>query len=269
MENDYKNLALELRRTVLKMIHHAQSSHIGSCFSSIDIMTVLYELADLSLLENGLTKDIVLIKSWNVANAYACLARKGLLPQEAVERYGDEGTQWTTILEPIPPYLPFGTGAMGYILPAGVGFALAKKIKGEEGKVYCIISDAEMQIGSTWEAAIIAAHHKLDNLVLIIDWNGFGAMGKLKESSDVEPLGDKWEAFNWNVSRINGHHYGDIERALVGEPFVEGHKQTMPRVIIARTTKGKGVSFMENQNLYHYKQLSDEELSEALGELNG
>lgn len=264
---DYAQFAKERRRDVLKMTHHAQSSHIGSNLSSIDIMSVLYNIADFSLMDNGLTKDIVLVKSWNAANAYACLIAKGLLPQEAVDNYGKEGTKWTTILEPIPPYIPFGTGAMGYILPAGVGFALAKKIKGEEGKVYCIISDAEMQIGATWEAAIIAAHHKLDNLVLIVDFNGFGAMGKLKDSCDVEPLGAKWEAFNWNVSRINGHHYGDIERALLGEPFVEAHKQHMPRVIIARTTKGKGISFMEGSNTWHYMHVNDQCLKDALKEL--
>ena len=265
---DYAQFAKERRIDILNMIYRAQSSHVGSCLSSIDIMSVLYNFADLSIQPNGLTKDIVLIKSWNVANAYACLVAKGLLPKEAVIEYGKEGTQWKTILEPLPPYLPFGTGAMGYILPAGVGFALAKKVRGDEGKVYCIISDAEMQIGATWEAAIIAAQHKLNNLILIVDWNGFGAMGRLKDSSNVEPLGAKWEAFNWNVSRINGHHYGDIERALMGEPFVEGHKQSMPRVIIARTTKGKGVSFMENNNLWHYAQVKQDDYEKALAELS-
>src|SRR3990167_3007829 len=116
---DYKQLAKELRRTVLKMTNSAMSSHIGSNMSSIDICTVLYDLADLE-------KDIILIKPWNVANVYACLVRKGLLPQEAVDDYGTG--QWTTIAEPIPPYIPFGCGSMGHNLPAAVGFALAKKL---------------------------------------------------------------------------------------------------------------------------------------------
>ena len=270
---DYQQFAKNLRKTVLGMTYRAQSSHIGSNFGSADLMSVLYNVADLSLLPDGRTKDIVCVKSWNAANAYACLVAKGLLPQEAVDDYGKEGTKWTTILEPITledgskPIL-FGTGAMGYILPACVGFALAKKIKGEEGKVYCIISDGEMQIGATWEAAGLAAQHKLNNLVLIVDWNGLQALGNIKNILNVEPLGAKWDAFNWNVSRINGHHYGDIERALLGEPFVEGHKQSMPRVIIARTTKGKGVSFMEDNNDWHYFQPKQDDYEKAMLELD-
>ena len=121
---DYPQLAKELRRTVIQMTNRAKSSHIGSNFSSADICTVLYDIADFSPMGN-LTKDIVLVKPWNVANVYACLVRRGLLPQEAVDDYG-EG-KWSTIAEPIPPFLPWGTGAMGYNLPAAVGFALATK----------------------------------------------------------------------------------------------------------------------------------------------
>ncbi len=268
MEKDYEKLANELRKTVLKMTHSAGSSHIGSNFSICDVMNIVYDIADFSLMPNGLTKDIVLPKSWTVATAYACLVRRGLLPQEAIDDYGKEGTKWTTIAEPIPPYIPFGTGAMGYILSAGVGFALAKKMRGEEGKVYCIISDGEMQIGATWEAAQIAAQHKLNNLILVVDWNGLQALGEIKKILNVEPLAEKWQAFNWHTTRINGHDHGEILRALKGEYYMPKEEQDMPRVIIARTTKGKGVSFMENNNLWHYAKVGEEDYKKALEELN-
>ena len=272
MERDYKKLANELRKTVLLMTHSAQSSHIGSNFSVTDIMTVVYDIADFTPIHNGLTKDIVLPKSWTVASAYACLVRRGLLPQEAIDDYGKEGTKWTTIAEPTEhnelKVLPFSTGAMGYILPAGVGFALAKKLNKEEGKVYCIISDGEMQIGATWEAAQIAAQHQLNNLILIVDWNGLQALGEIKNILNIEPLAEKWQAFNWHTTRINGHDHGEILRALKGEYYLPKEEQTMPRVIIARTTKGKGVSFMEDQNIWHYQHVNQETLDKALEELN-
>lgn len=242
------------------MTHHAQSSHIGSNFSCIDLLTVLYDVADLSLVEGGITKDIVVVKSWAAASVYACLVRKGLLPQEAIDRYGEEGTPWVTILDNMPPYIPAGTGAMGYHLPFAVGFALAKKIKKEEGTVYCLISDGECQIGSTWESAMIASQHQLDNLVLIIDRNSFQAMGRMKDILNIEPLQDKFRSFGWQVWTIDGHDHSAIFERLKG-------RTGNPQVIIAETVKGKGVSFMENQNVWHYQHVSEKALEDALKEL--
>lgn len=280
---DYKQFARELRRTVLMMTHKAQSSHIGSNFSCADILSVLYNIADLSLLPDGMTKDIVIVKSWAAASVYACLVAKGLLPQEAIDDYGKEGTPWTTILEPIKPHISVGTGAMGYHLPFAVGFALAKKVKKELGTVYCLISDGECQIGSTWESALLAAHHKLDNLVLIIDRNGLQAMGEMKDILDVEPLADKFRAFRWGVEVVDGHNFEEIEESLkqkedfgslkrfedgsIGGNFSKPIKHILPRVIIANTIKGKGVSFMENDNLWHYSHVNRETLDKALEEL--
>lgn len=260
MEKDYKQLATELRRTVIKMTHKAVSSHIGSNFSCADILTVLYDIADLTPIDGGITKDIIVVKSWAAANVYACLVRRGLLPQEAIDRYGEEGTPWTTILDSIPPYIPAGTGAMGYHLPFAVGFALAKKIKKELGTIYCLISDGELNIGSTWESLAIAVQNKLDNLVLIIDRNNLQAMGKTEDILNMEPLAQKLVAFNWEVHQIDGHDHNLIERTLK-----RGH--TKPMVIIANTTKGKGVSFMENENLWHYSHVNSEVLEKALAEL--
>src|SRR3990167_9157152 len=261
MKKDYKQLANDLRKTVLGMTFRAQSSHIGSNFSCADILTVLYDIADLTLVEGGITKDIIVVKSWAAANVYACLVAKGLLPQEAIDKYGEEGTLWTTILDGMPPYIPFGTGAMGYLLPAATGFALAKKIKKEEGTVFCLISDGELNIGSTWESLAIAKHHKLDNLVLIIDKNSWQAMGATKDILDMEPIVEKIEAFGWNVQEIDGHNHLEIDSSLRYKDF------DRPSAIIAKTIKGKGVSFMENDNLWHYSHVNEEVLNKALEEL--
>jgi transketolase len=167
------------------------------------------------------------------------------------------------LAEPIIPEIPAAGGSMGFGLPFGVGFALAKKIKKEEGKIYVLMSDGEMDCGTTWESSLIGAHHKLDNLVVIIDSNELQAMGKVKEILNVEPLKDKWKAFGWEVREIDGHNFEEIEKALTSPPL----QKEKPIIIIARTIKGKGVSFMEGNNLYHYKALSDEEYQKALKEL--
>lgn len=159
-------------------------------------------------------------------------------------------------------FIPFAGGSMGMGLPAGTGYALAKKLNKEEGKIFVIMSDGEMQIGTTWESALIAAHHALDNLVVIIDYNKFQAMGKTNEILNIEPLADKWKSFGWEVKTINGHDFSEIEKAITAK-----HKK--PLVIIANTIKGKGVSFMQENNIFHYKQISQEEHKEALEELHG
>lgn len=252
---NYPQLAKELRRTVISMTNRAKSSHIGSNFSSADLLTVIYDIADMS-------KDIVLVKPWNIANVYACLVRKGLLPQEAVDDYGKEGTPWTTIGEPIPPYIPFSTGAMGYNLPAAVGFALAKKLKGEEGTVYCLISDGELNIGSTWESLAIAKHHKLDNLVLIVDKNGLSAMGATEDILDMEPVEEKLVSFGAFCVTIDGHNHETIYKSLGLR--LEGK----PIAIVANTVKGKGFSKFENNNLFHYSHVNSQILEEALKEID-
>lgn len=293
-QKNYKELARQHRITVLKMTEKAQSSHIGSNLSSIDILTVLYDIADFTPTTDGMTKDVVVVKSWNAANVYACLVRKGLLPQEAIDDYGKEGTPWTTILEPVThnglKIIPAATGAMGYHLPFAVGLALAKKIKKEEGTVYCLISDGELNVGSTWESLAIAKQHKLDNLVLIIDKNGLQAMSSTKEVLDMEPVDKKIASFGWIVNTIDGHDYKEIEYSLgpvkehdnhgpfckKEEYFLGGNKSEFrcgclnvkrPRAIIANTVKGKGWKRAEGDNLWHYSHVNDEMLKEALGEL--
>jgi len=267
MENieKYKKLANETRKTVLRLIYQAQTSHIGSNFSCIDILTVLYSIANI---DKDLKEDrdrIVVSKGWVAATVYALLAEKGIIPKEDLETYCESGSKYIGLLEPCVRGIEAAGGSMGFGLPFGVGFALAKKLKKEKGKAFILMSDGEMETGTTWESALIAFHHKLDNLSVIVDANEFQAMGKVKEILNVEPLKDKWEAFGWEVREINGHNFEEIEKALTSPPL----QKEKPTVIIAKTIKGKGVSFMEGINLYHYKAPSDEEYRRALKELNG
>jgi transketolase len=262
---NYKEIANETRKIVLRLIYQAQTSHIGSNFSCIDILTVLYSIANI---DKDLKEDrdrIVISKGWVAATVYALLAKKGIIPEEDLETYCENGSKYIGLAEPYVRGIEAAGGSMGFGLPFGVGFALAKKLKKEKGKAFILMSDGEMDCGTTWESALISAHHKLDNLTVVVDFNGLQAMGKVKEILDIEPLKDKWEAFGWEVREIDGHNFEEIERSLTA-PSLQKEK---PIVIIAKTIKGKGVSFMEEKNLYHYKAPSDEEYQMALKELNG
>src|SRR3989338_4177818 len=156
-------------------------------------------------------------------------------------------------------FIPAAGGSMGFGLPFGVGFALAKKLNNEEGKIYVLMSDGEMQCGTTWESALIGSHHNLDNLVVVVDANDLQAMGRVEDILNIEPLKDKWNSFGWEVERIDGHNFEEIEKSLHNLPLQKGK----PTIIIAKTIKGKGVSFFEGDNLYHYKGLSEEEYESA------
>ena len=156
--------------------------------------------------------------------------------------------------------LKAGTGSMGSGLPMATGFALSKKLKGEEGKVFCLMSDGEMQCGSTWESALIAAQHKLDNLEVWCDFNFLQAMGYVKDILDIEPLSEKFLAFGWRVFGINGHDYREIQDVLA-------LKKEKPTIVICKTEKGFPISFMRGNNTFHYKAPSEEEYNKALKEL--
>lgn len=258
----YKKLALETRKTVLEMIYKAQTSHIGSNFSCTDLLSVIYSIADLDKDLKESRDRIVISKGWAAATVYALLAEKGIIPKNDLGTYCKNDSKYIGLIEPCVRGIEAAGGSMGYGLPFSVGFAVAKKIKKEEGRVIVLMGDGEMQIGTTWESALIASHHKLDNLTAVIDMNGLQAMGKIEEILSVEPLKKKWDSFGWEVMEIDGHNFEEIEKSLLSS------FKGKPRVIIAKTIKGKGVSFMEGQNIYHYKAPSEEEYQKALTELN-
>ena len=251
---NYKKTALEARKKVLEMIYKAQTSHIGSNFSCIDLLTVLFEKSDLD-------KDrIILSKGWAAASLYYFLWRKGRITKEELDSYCQPGSKFIGLAEPTIPEISAAGGSMTYGLPFGVGFAMAKKFKKEKGTIYVLESDGGMQGGQTWEAVQIAAQHKLNNLVLIVDDNSLQAMGETKKILDIHPLDKKLKIFGWNVKKINGHNFRQIEKTISAQ-------SKKPFAIIAKTTKGFPISFMSGNNLYHYKNLSKKEYLNALKEL--
>jgi len=255
----YQQIATEARIKVLELIYKAQTSHIGSNYSCIDIMTVLFENVDLD------RDKIIVSKGWVAASLYYFLYKKGRITQEELESYCQPGSKFIGLVEPIIPEIPAAGGSMGFGLPFGVGFSLAKKIKKEPGRIYVIMSDGEMNCGTTWESALIASHHHLGNLIVFVDYNKYQAMGKTNEILNIEPLSEKWISFGWKATEINGHSFEEIEQVLKSV----SENSDKPTVIIAHTIKGKGVSFMEGKNVYHYKAPSQEEYEMALRELQG
>ncbi len=258
MATDYKKLAKEARLKVLEMIHKAGTSHIASNFSIIDVATVLYE---------NLKKEdqVVWSKGWVAATVYYFLAKQGIIPTEDLEIFGKEingEIKYYGLVETSTPGVYANAGSMGHGLPIAVGMAYAKKIKGEEGKVYCIMSDGEMNEGTTWESAMFAAHHKLDNLVVIIDKNKWQAMGKTEDVLNID-IKRIFDGFRWSSAEINGHDFGEIDASL----FFKSKWNTMPFALVANTIKGKGVSFMEDHLLYHYKHVDEENYKIAKAEL--
>ncbi len=264
MEN-YKKIANDARKKVLEMIHKGQTSHVGSNFSCMDILAVLFSKLNL---DKDLKPDrdrFVLSKGWVAAALYYFLAEKGIIPKEDLEQFGKEGSKYIGLSEPEVRGVEMAGGAMGHGLPIALGMALAAKRGGEKWKTYVLMSDGELDCGTTWECALLAAQQKLDNLVVIVDYNGFQAMGTKKEVLDMEPLADKWRAFNWDVAEIDGHNYSEIEKAL-------DMAHTKPLIIIAKTLKGSGgqtkCDIFENKLEWHYKTVDEEVYEQALALLN-
>lgn len=210
----------------------------------------------------GEKDQFVLSAGWKAAAVYYFLAEKNIIPKEDLDTYCQEGSKYIGLTEPGIPGILFAGGSMQMGVPAAVGFALAKKLKKESGHVYCLMSDGEMAGGMIWEAAAIAAHHNLNNLTILVDQNDLQAMGSTRDIINMDSVSAKWRTFNWEVFSTYGHDTSEIESCLL-------YKTTGPKLILARTVKGKGVSFMENNNDFHYKNLTDDMYEKARYELYG
>jgi len=249
------------------MTHKASASHVGTCLSIADILAVLYEGILRVDPKNPDWPDrdrFILSKGHGAAAIYAVLAEYGFFPKEWLETYCQDGARLPGHITSLGiPGVEVSTGSLGHGLPIGCGMALAGKQDGQPYRIFVLLSDGECDEGSTWEAVLFAPHHKLDNLVAIVDHNKIQAFGMVQEVLDLKPLANKWRAFRWAVREIDGHDYSQIEDALQSIPFKPGR----PSCIIAHTVKGKGVSFMENQLAWHYKSPDTEQLRQALAEL--
>ena len=264
--NKYQILATKIRAHVLRMTHGGKSGHVGSMLSMADLLAVLYE----SILRvdpknpNWPERDrFVLSKGHGGGAVYAVLAEKGFFPKEWLHTYYKDNGKLSGHISHHVPGVEFSTGSLGHGLPVAVGMALAARHIGAKHRIFCLMSDGDCDEGSTWEAMMFATQHKLDNLIVIVDYNRVQALGHIEDVIELEPFEQKVEAFRWAVTRIDGHNSQQIESALSNLPL----KKNKPSFIIARTTKGKGVSWMENTVSCHYGSVTDEELAKALAEL--
>tara|TARA_B110000444_G_scaffold211960_1_gene208061 strand:- start:24 stop:836 length:813 start_codon:yes stop_codon:yes gene_type:complete len=261
-----KQLALKIRKNAVVMTSTGGSSHIGSILSIADILAVLYGSVMSYKAKEPKWPDrdrFILSKGHAGAGVYAALAESGFFSVDKLKTHYKDGSDLSGhISHKGMPGVEFSTGSLGHGLPVANGMALAAKINEDEHMVYVLMSDGECDEGSNWEAALFAAHHKLDNLVIIIDRNKLQSIHSTEDTLGLEPFMDKWQAFGWNVIDIDGHNFAQLIMACNSK--VKGK----PLCIIANTTKGKGISFMENQVLWHYRSPQDEEFEAAMKELN-
>lgn len=258
--------AATIRAHALRMAHSAKASHIGSSLSVADILSVLYtrvlriEPARADWPERD---RLVVSKGHCAAILYATLAERKFFPVEWLAHYCEDGSPLLGHVSHHVPGVEVSTGSLGHGLPIGCGMALAAKRERRRHRVFVILSDGELDEGSTWEAILFAAHHQLDNLVAIVDYNKFQSFGRVKDVLDLDPLPLKWEAFNWSTVEVDGHDLAQLENTLNRVPFESGK----PSAVIAHTIKGKGVSFMEGRLEWHYKSPDSDQLERALHEL--
>lgn len=259
-------LARQIRVLALQMVHRARASHIASALSIADILAVLYGGAMLfsPTKPRAAERDrFILSKGHACVAVYATLAARGVIPLQDLETYGQDLSALMNHISHKVTGVEFSTGSLGHGLPFGVGKALAAKRRHEGWRTFVLLSDGEMDEGSNWEALMFAAHHKLDNLVAIIDYNKLQSMTTIAQTLALEPLADKLRAFGWAVREADGHDHQALSALLGSAPWEPGK----PSIMIAHTTKGKGVSFMENRVEWHYRSPNDEQLHLALAEL--
>ncbi len=264
--SDSLSLAKKIRRHVLRMTSLGGSSHIGSAFSVTDILAVLYG----SVMNHDPTRPgwkgrdrFILSKGHAGAAVYAALAETGYFSPDMLDGHYRDGSVFSGhVSHKGVPGVELSTGSLGHGLGVGVGMAKALKISAAISRVFVLLSDGECDEGSIWEAALFAQHHQLDNLVAIIDYNKIQSLAPVSETLALEPFRDKWLSFNWNVEEVDGHDHSALHAVLSRR--IPNQRPTM---IIAHTIKGKGVSFMENQVLWHYRTARGDEYARALSEL--
>ena len=264
---DLKKKAIDIRKDVVKMIHHAGTGHIGGDLSVTDILVALYyEAMNVApdKLDDPERDRFVMSKGHSVEALYAVLADRGFFPKEELESYSAYGSRLIGHPNNKIPGIEMNTGSLGHGLSIGVGMALAARMDDRSYRVYVVLGDGECDEGSGWEASMAASHYKLDGLTAFVDRNRLQISGSTEDVMHQDSAEERWAAFGWNVLSIPGN---DIEAILAA---VELAKRTKgkPTAIIANTTKGAGVSFIENKAGWHHKVPSDAELVEALKELD-
>lgn len=263
-----KRTAADLRFQVINMSHKTGAAHLASCLSCIDILTAAYWHAldiDPSRPEDPKRDRFILSKGHAAMALYSTLAFRGYFPKDLLETYNMDGGK---LAEHPPanllPGVEAATGSLGHGLPIACGQALSQRINGGTPyKVIALLSDGECNEGSVWEAAMFASAQKLDNLCVVVDYNKWQATGRSNETLQLSPLAEKWTSFGWNAREIDGHDVVALAEALSSLPAEAGK----PTALIANTVKGKGVSFMEDDNNWHYRSPKADEVEQARKEL--
>lgn len=263
---DTRALARRVRTQCLRMVHRAKASHIGSALSIADLMAVLYGgvmRVDPRRPDWSERDRFLLSKGHACTAAYATLAETGFFDRALLETFSRDGSRLAGHITSGTPGVEVSTGSLGHGLSIACGMALAAKMNGESYRTFALLSDGECDEGSIWEAAMLAGHHHLDNLIVIVDYNKIQSLGQVSEILDLEPFAAKWGAFRWAVQEVDGHDVRALTETFAAVPFSAGQ----PSCVIAHTVKGKGVSFMEDLVEFHYKPPSDEQLARALAEV--
>ncbi|MES2619225.1 MAG: transketolase [Bacteroidota bacterium] len=258
--------AKEIRKAVLKLVYEAKASHIGGALSMTDLLAVLYSEVLHIDPKNPLDRDrdrFLLSKGHACTALYATLALKDFFPLSELSNYSKDGSMLLSHTSHKVPGVELSTGSLGHALSVACGISLAGKRNNNNFRVYCLVSDGELDEGSNWEAILFAPHHQLSNLTLIVDYNKIQSFGTIDEVLKLDPLHKKFEAFGWRTLEIDGHNHDQINSSLARAK----DETEKPTVIIAHTIKGKGINFMENKLLWHYRSPSAEEFAEAIKQL--
>jgi len=252
----------------LRMTSRGGSAHIGSVFSMADILATLYggflrlDSSDPAAPDRD---RFILSKGHAGAGVYAALAEAGFFPISKLDTHYQNGSDLSGHVSHVNvPGVELSTGSLGHGLPVGAGMAYGAKLDGRHHRVVVLLSDGECDEGSVWEAALFAAHHQLANLLAIVDYNKIQSLKPVSETLGLEPFADKWKAFGWSVTEVDGHDPAALMQAFRSVPKATD----APTCIIAHTVKGKGVSFMEHSVLWHYRTAREEEFNAALRELS-
>lgn len=261
-------ISRKVRRDIVELACGGRSAHVGSCLSCVELLVALYfsELdVDPARPQAPLRDRFILSKGHAAMALYTVLTARGFFDSALLEEYGRDGS----LLAKHPskdcvPGVEFSTGSLGHGLAISAGIAMTAKMKCEDFRSFVLLSDGECNEGSIWEAAMFAAKRNLDNLIALIDHNGYQATGRCEDITALAPLADKWRSFGWRVLEIDGHDIAAILDAFEALPAADSR----PTAIIAGTVKGKGISFMENNLLWHYRPPDKDELATALAELD-
>ncbi len=257
-----RHLSKRVRTSVLTMLHHARMGHASADLSSADILTVLYGGILRGTMADPDRDRFIMSKCHAAAALYSVLSAKGYFPEEELLTLGQPHSRLCTLVSTRAPGVELSTGALGHGLAFAVGAAIAAAMDGSDRRIYVLTGDGELQEGSNWEAAMFASTRKLDNLTLVVDRNRSQKGKSTEDISALEPLGDKFRSFGWEVVVVDGHDIGELLRV-----FRSPSAAQKPTCILAETVKGKGVSFMEQRLEWHSRRLDDQDLKRALDEI--